>query len=392
MSSVASLNEPSSNEPNFRPAVSVSTWNTPRQAASWDMGNAVIPNSDMESPQKKDSIQMASCSNNKPRYRILTSILQENHSPNHAYGLQQARQRQATAAQAAALSGPRIVSLGHEDERRLLEDGGERPPKAAPFSPQRFDGNAAKATSPTRSNGYIAPFTTPSNSQPAHVAASQVSYESSQSGLNVDELALGVRGMVVEDDHVSNPGGTHYRPQHSHHVQAVPPINGFNVPQIRPPPLPPTRPPYGPYPQEYSTYYPANAPSRESFPIEYPYAYDSYRSPSDPNLYGSGAPSSVTPSPGGLYQPVTGQPIHPSHDMHHRNPSGVFYEYNGAARGSGSQYFYSPHQPMVYHPPTHTGIPNPQLATVAVGNLTENKKRELQVCILLLLIICLLIM
>lgn len=185
--------------------------------------------------------------------------------------------------------------------------------------------------------------------------------------------------MVVEDDYSSNPGGTHYRPQHSQQsqpLQPAPPANGFNLPQIRPPAMQPTRPPYAPYPQDYSTFYPTNA-ARESFPLEYPYSYDSYRNPNDPNIYSSGGPTSVTPSPGGLYPPVAAQPIHP--DMHHRNPSGLFYEYNGA-RSSGSQYFYSPHQAMVYHPPpNHAGIPTPQLAAVQVGNLTENKKRELQV-------------
>ena len=306
-------------------------------------------------------------------------ISQDVHSPNHGYTLQQARQRQATAAQAAALSAPRMVGLGHEDDKRLGDDG-ERSNKGSSFSPQRFD-KGAKSVSPTRSGGFAAssPFAPQSVALPVHGPNSQGTFDVPQSTSNVDELSLGLRGMAVEDDYGASQTAMHYRAHQA--AQGIP--TGPQIPQNRPPiPLQqqPPRPGYGTYPQaDYSAYYATGAPGREPFAVEYPYGYDSYRNTTDPTtMYGSAPAPNPAPSPGGLYPSVSPQAIHPhAHPEMHRSPSGVFYDYNGAARATGSQFFYP--QAMVYHPPppTHSPMSNPQLTAVAAASLND-KKRELQ--------------
>ncbi|KAF8590608.1 hypothetical protein K439DRAFT_1329920, partial [Ramaria rubella] len=297
--------------------------------------------------------------------------------------LQQARQRQATAAQAAALSVPRKVGLGHEEEKRMLDEG-DRSNKGPSFSPQRFENGGVKSASPTRTGGFVtsSPFPTQPPTLPVHGNNAQSSYDSSQNTPNVDELSLGLRGMVVEDDYASGQAAGYRVP---HHTQGALPLPGPPVPQIRPPPQmqpQPPRPTYGTYPQaDYSAYYATGAPGREQFTVEYSYGYDSYRNTSDPTaMYGSAPAPNAVPSPGGMYPSVSPQTMHPhAHPDMHRNPPGVFYEYNGTARPSGSQYFYPPHQAMVYHPPppTHSSMPNPQLTAVAAASLND-KKRELQ--------------
>ncbi|THU91132.1 hypothetical protein K435DRAFT_242172 [Dendrothele bispora CBS 962.96] len=100
-------------------------------------------------------------------------------------------------------------------------------------------------------------------------AGSQVSptaggYDSIQNtATTVEDLALSIRGMAVEDDFSSN----RQQPQASH----VPPQ---------------ARPPFGTYNAFYSPQ------SRDSFG-EYPYGYDAYRGPSEPSLYGSPALSNA---------------------------------------------------------------------------------------------------
>ena len=304
---------------------------------------------------------------------------QDAHSPNHAYTLQQARQRQATAAQAAALSAPRIVGLSHEDDKRLGDEG-ERSNKGSSFSPQRFD-NGAKSVSPTRSGGFVtsSPFPPQPAALPAHSTNSQATFDGSQNASNVDELSLGLRGMAVEDEYGAGHTAMPYRAHQP--SQGAPP--GPQIPQIRPPiqlQQQPPRPSYGTYPQaDYSAYYATGAPGREQFTVEYPYGYDSYRNTSDPTaMYGSAPAPNPAASPGGLYPSVSSQTIHPhTHPDMHRSPSGVFYEYNSAARATGSQFFYP--QAMVYHqpPPAHSPMSNPQLTAVAAASLND-KKRELQ--------------
>lgn len=253
---------------------------------------------------------------------------------------------------------------------------GDEAERSSKFSPQRFDNGATKSASPTRSAGYItsSPFPAQSAALPVHGTNSQANYDGNQSTSSVDELSLGLRGMAVEDDYGAGQAVISFRTQQSH---SVPP--GPQTSQVRPPlpvqPQPP-RPGYGAYPQaDYSAYYATAAPGRDQFAVEYSYGYDTYRNSSDPTaMYGSAPAPNPAASPGGLYPSISS---HPHPDMH-RSPSGVFYEYNGAARATGSQFFYTPHQAMVYHPPppAHSPMPNPQL-TVAAASLND-KKRELQ--------------
>ena len=261
----------------------------------------------------------------------------------------------------------------------MLEEG-DRSNKSSSFSPQRFESGVANSASPTRSGTFVtsSPFASQPAALPVHGGNPQQTFETSQASTAADELSLGLRGMAVEDDYGASQAAS-YRAQQ--HAQGPPP-SVTPVPQVRAPPQTqpqPLRPAYGTYPQtDYSTYYAAGAPGRETFAVEYPYGYDSYRNTPDPTMYGSAPAPSVAASPGGMYASVSPQPMHPhAHPDPHRNPSGVFYEYSGAARPSGSQYFYPPHQAMVYHPPppTHSPMPNPQLTAAVALN---DKKRELQ--------------
>lgn len=222
----------------------------------------------------------------------------------------------------------------------------DRQPKAGQFSPQRFDGSlkdvsrypsTASPTKPPGAFGNSSPFSTQQNLQGAGYDA-------------VDDLALGMRGMVVEDDYSSQTAS--YRQANGSQGQ-------FPVPQIRGPPQAQGRSPYSGYPQaEYAAAYYAGT----------SYPYDAYRNGSDPSVYapspamGSGASPQMYPGP---------QNMHPDLPSPH---SGVFYDYNGSARQAGSPYFY-PAQPMMYHAgPQHSPMLNP----TAPASIAD-KKREMQV-------------
>ncbi|TFY82620.1 hypothetical protein EWM64_g1389 [Hericium alpestre] len=180
-------------------------------------------------------------------------------------------------------------------------------------------------------------------------------YDSIQASSIVDnELAMGLRGMAVEDDSFgASQQGSPYRQQASGNSGSA------AVPQIRGPPMPQPRGPYNGYAQtDYGTYY-AGPPSRRDNYVDYTYPYDAYRGTPDPSLYPSSSVSTGT-SPASVY------PSQP----------GVFYDYAGPAR-PGSQFYY-PATPMIYpHPPSHSPMLTPQLSSSIPATLTD-KKRELQ--------------
>lgn len=272
--------------------------------------------------------------------------------------------------------------MGHEEDKRLLDDT-ERTTKSS-FSPQRFDNSAGKTASPVKGTVYgpSSPFPAQTTTLNSHTNGGQIVFDSLHS-VPVDDLSLGLRNLAVEDEYRQNQGAPVYRaPQQP---PSAPHAQGLPIPQIRAPHIqpPPPRPAYPAYPQgEYGSYYPPAHPGREQFPgVEYSYGYE-YRATNEPAaLYASPPPAPAMGQPSGALYPQA-QPVHPGHahaDMH-RTPSGVFYEYSGAPRPSGSPYFYPAPQPMVFHPapPAHSPLPNHSLAHVLPAGL-QDKKREMQV-------------
>lgn len=179
-----------------------------------------------------------------------------------------------------------------------------------------------------------------------------------------NELALGLRGMAVEDDYNS---GQQYR----HHMgsQAQP------APQVRaPPPIQQARGPYNSYAQtDYSTYYP------NSNGMEYGYPYGTT---ADPSLYATSPGIANGTSPANIYPGLSPQAIHPSAVAEFtRQQSGLFFDYTGQARPAGSQYYYPAHQAMLYPTmPSHSSMPTPQLSVATSATLSD-KKRDLQASI-----------
>ena len=102
-----------------------------------------------------------------------------------------------------------------------------------------------------------------------------------------NELALGVRGMAVEDDYGVSQQGSPYR-QQPHGNQSSLASGGNPSVQIRgPPPMQQPRGPYNGYAQaDYATYYSGQSSGRESY-VDYSYPYDAYRTTPDPSLYAS---------------------------------------------------------------------------------------------------------
>ena len=237
--------------------------------------------------------------------------------------LHHARQRQATAAQAAAFSTPA---------------------KPGQFSPQRYDNHLGKDSGASRYNSTASPRT------PSFGSAVNNSYDS----LVDNELALGLRGMAVEDDYHSNQP---YRQQA----------------QVRAPmPMQQNRGQYTGYAQaDYSAYYP------NSNGMEYVYPYGNTV---DPSLYAPSAGINNGAS-ANLYPGLSPQTMHPSAVADfNRQQSGLFYDYTGQARPPGSQYYYPTHQAMLYPPmPSHSPMPTPQLSSATPATLSD-KKRDLQVC------------
>ncbi|KAH9079430.1 hypothetical protein EDB83DRAFT_1272169 [Lactarius deliciosus] len=150
------------------------------------------------------------------------------------------RPRQVSVAQGVTFSSPRT------DDQPL---GGSKPG----FSPQRFDVNLNKesATTPRYSSPQPTTFSASPFSSQQVAQSHPMAYDPSHSPSVVDNLALGIRGMVVEDDASLSQQTPTYR--NGNHVPAVVP---GALPHIRAAPLQPR----GPYtafpPPEYASYYP----------------------------------------------------------------------------------------------------------------------------------------
>jgi hypothetical protein len=278
--------------------------------------------------------------------------------------LHHARQRQATAAQAAALSGPRVVCVPNESQRRAYRSPKDdrSSAKAGQFSPQRFDNALGKETGV--SNRYAASNTSGYGS--STFGGQNGGFDSMQvSSVVENELSMGLRGMAVEDDHASGQ----YR-----HQSASSPSNAVSshspaVPQVRPPPqMVQGRLPYGSYPQaDYSSYY-TNGATRDPY-MDYGYGYST---PTDPSLYPSSAGMNNT-STASLYPGVSPQPLH--HNASTGQQSSMYYDYSASAR-TPSQYYYPAHQPIMYPTmPPLSPMPTPQLSAAAPAGGMPDKKQ-----------------
>lgn len=227
--------------------------------------------------------------------------------------------------------------------------------KPGQFSPQRFDNGLGK-DAPVSSR-Y------PSPSHPTYGS----SPFSGQNGtfdvtsMVEKELSLGLRGMAVEDDHISSQ----YR------QPSVPSqLNGVShsvSPQVRPTHMVQSRTAYGGYPQaDYTSYYTNGAP-RESY-MDYGYGYNT---PADPSLYPA-AGGINSNSPANVYPGVSPQTLHPN--ISAAQQSGLYYDYSASAR-SPSQYYYPTHQAMIY--PTispMSPLPTPQLASAVPTGMQDKKQ------------------
>ncbi|KAH7914710.1 hypothetical protein BJ138DRAFT_1133222 [Hygrophoropsis aurantiaca] len=317
ISSAASVNDlsPSQAENSYRANIGES-WSAPRTSSgNWDEMT--------DSPQKKDFSQL---------------------DPNSPLSLHHARQRQATAVHAAALSNPRI------DDRSSTKTG--------QFSPQRFDNGLAKDSNGT--TRYPASPTGPAVFGANGFASQSSAFDSVQVSSMVDnELSLGLRGMAVEEEH----HGPQYRQsavssQSNNFSSSAP--HGRAPPQMLAP-----RSPYAGYPQADYSYY-SNGAARDPY-LEYGYGYNN---PVDPSLYPTttGMPNA---SPASLYPGVSPQGLHPNNT--NGQQSGMYYDYSASAR-SPSQYYY-PAQPMMY--PTMSPMPTPQLSAAAPAGIPDKKQVHL---------------
>ncbi|KAG2037287.1 hypothetical protein BDR03DRAFT_864266 [Suillus americanus] len=322
ISSAASVTDlsPSQVESGYRGNLGES-WSAPRPTSgTWDELSG--------SPQKKDFSQL---------------------DTNSPLSLHHARQRQATAAQAAALSGPRI------DDRSSAKPG--------QFSPQRFDNALGKETGV--SNRYAASSNASGYGSSAF-GGQNGGFDSMQvSSVVENELSMGLRGMAVEDDHVSGQ----YRHQSASSPSNAVASHSPAAPQVRPPPqMVQGRPPYGSYPQaDYSSYY-TNGATRDPY-MDYGYGYST---PTDPSLYPSSAGMNNTPA-ASLYPGVSPQPLH--HNAPTGQQSSVYYDYSASAR-TPSQYYYPAHQPIMYPTmPPLSPMPTPQLSSAAPAGGMPDKKQ-----------------
>lgn len=230
--------------------------------------------------------------------------------------LHHARQRQATAAQAAALSTPS---------------------KSGQYSPQRYENNLGKDTNPPRYNAAASP------NGPNFGSTLNSAYDSAVD----NELSIGLRGMAVEDDYS-------YRQQ----------TQGQTAPQVRaPPPMQQqNRGPYNGYVQaDYSAYY-ANGNG-----VEYAYPYGNN---TDPSLYAASAGITNGTSNGSMYPGVSPQTMHPTAVAeYNRQQASLYYDY--------PRHYYPGHQAMLY-PTMPSPMPTPQLSAATPATLSD-KKRDLQV-------------
>ncbi|KAF8628339.1 hypothetical protein AX15_003881 [Amanita polypyramis BW_CC] len=255
------------------------------------------------------------------------------------------RSRQATVTQAVGYMGSRT------DDRS----------KNGRFSPQRYD-SIGKDTSSARFNSNSP--TRSYNGYSGHHSALQgagSNFETLQSAeVANNELSLALRGMAVEDE---------FTVQNRQH-------GSQNLPASHPraPPVHQPRGPYSGYAQaDFSPYY--SVPSGREY-IEYSYGYEPYRAVPEPSLYASPALGNATST--NVYTGVSPPTLHHPNTVTdvHRQQAGLFYDYIPGARPHGSQYFYAPHQPVMY-PPTHSPIINTQLNSPNQGGIID-KKLELQ--------------
>lgn len=167
--------------------------------------------------------------------------------------------------------------------------------------------------------------------------------------------------MVVEDDHTNGQ----YRQQPPHSQPTTASHTSPAVTQVRPPPhMIQGRTPYLNYPQ--SSYYTSGA-ARDPY-MDYGYGYNT---PADPSLYPSPASINNT-SPASIYSAVSSQGLHPPTSA--AQQSGVYFDYSGSAR-SPSQFYYPPHQAMVYAAiPSLSPIPTPQLSAAVPAGMPDKKQ------------------
>ncbi|KAL4067647.1 hypothetical protein J3A83DRAFT_4097127 [Scleroderma citrinum] len=329
ISSAASVNDlsPSQAENGFRGNIGES-WSAPRASSgTWDELSG--------SPQKKEFPQ----------------LVMETKDPNSPLSLHHTRQRQATAAQVATLSGPRMDDRGSA--------------KTGQFSPQRFDHGLGKdgrysATSPSHPGAYGS----------ARFPGQNGGFDSIQVSSMVDnELSLGLRGMAVEDDQVNGQ----YRQQHPPAQATSVSHSSTIIPQVRThPQVIQGRAPYPGYAQtDYSSYY-TNGAARDPY-MEYGYGYSA---PQDPSLYSSSNGMNNTSAPS-IYPAVSSQPLHASASA--AQQSGVYFDYSGPGR-SPSQFYYPPHQAMMYATiPPISPMPTPQLSAAVPAAMQDKKQVRIYV-------------
>lgn len=315
ISSAASVGDlsPSQAENGYRSNIGES-WTAPRASSgTWDELSG--------SPQKKDFSQLDS---------------------NPALPLRHPRQRQTGVAQPVGLSGPRMDDRG--------------PAKTGQYSPQRFDHSLNK-------DGR---YSSPSHPVPGAYGSSRFpgqngGFDSVQmSSVIENDLALGLRGMAVEDEQVNSQ----YRQQPAANV----PHHSSAVPQVRPPPqIVPGRAPYPGYPQaDYPSYYTSGA-VRDPY-MDYGYGYSA---PPDPTHYPSSAGANNT-SPPSVYPSASSQTLHPPASG--AQQSGVYFDYSGSAR-SPSQFYYPPHQAMMYATMSSLSpLPTPQLSAAVPAGVPDKKQ------------------
>lgn len=211
------------------------------------------------------------------------------------------------------------------------------PSKAGQFSPQRYDNALGKGASGVQYNSA-------SPKGPTFNAPVSNGYDATLD----NELAMGIRGMAVEEDY----GGQYRQQGVVSQGQSAAPVRGL-VQQGR-----------GPYSgyaqQDYTGYYSGSG-------VEYGYSYGN----TGGDLYASSA---------GMANGASPYPVSPVIGDFNRQQPGVFYDYSGQAR-PGSQYYFPSHQAMMYPTmPNHSPMPTPQLSAAVPATLSE-KKRDLQVWI-----------
>lgn len=185
-------------------------------------------------------------------------------------------------------------------------------------------------------------------------------FDSGKGSSAVDsDLAMGMRGMAVEDDHTAALRQHGIQGPGQNTLQMSP----SGVPHIKAPQQQPAN-VYNSYgPSDYGAYYAAPP----SGIMEYQYQYDNYRRvASDPNAAGASV-TGPAPSPGTVYP---GMSPHPDA----RQPS-LYFDYAGTPRAPPAQFYYST-PAMLY--PSHSPMPTPQLSPATP---IVHEKKNMQVCL-----------